>query len=276
MCVICAKARGVARPTNKQIDAMIASNPHGFGLATFENGQIIVRKTMDASVYKQWATAVPNDVPAIFHMRIATHGSINELNCHPFLSDDKQWAFAHNGVLGIQNEGDMTDSETFFKRLAMPMIHSGHLPHDKDGVFDRMVDCIIGSSKFVFMNNKGNIIRYGNWIEDGGLFFSNSSYQPVLWDDYFGMPITSGKSRGVNSIGSDEYYELVEDLSSYFMYEPNPYDCTTDELYQSYKQTYPKLKRKVFVDACSEAMTWCEESSYYGYEDGDAQDIYRV
>ena len=181
MCVICIKPAGVAAPTKDMLKAMSDNNPNGFGIATIGNdGGIHCYHTMDAKKFIKKGLKIADDSPAIYHCRIATHGSITEKNCHPFLSADGKWAFAHNGILSIQNDGDMTDSETFFRYIAEPLLKAGHQPYD-DGTFDRMVESIIGSSKFAFMDSSGNIYRYGQYVTENGLFFSNTSY--LSYDD---------------------------------------------------------------------------------------------
>lgn len=265
MCIICAKAKGVKRPTDKQIDNMMAANPHGFGLATFENGQIVVRKTMDAKQYKEWATAVPKDVPAIYHMRIATHGSISEKNCHPFLSDNGQWAFAHNGILSIKNEGDMTDSETFFRRLAMPLLDAGYLPGSDE--FDKMVECVIETSKFAFMDNFGRITLYGKWLKSGKLYFSNSTYEdqyyyPSCYDDVSTW-YDDKEYANVNDPNNRDYYDFESYMFDYISYGQGA-DLSKDELYEQMKAKFPKLKVKTFNFVYDEVQSWVME---YDQED---------
>ncbi len=157
MCIIAIKPVGVKRPTKDQLEAMCTANPDGFGYMTWSKKKgLQVRKTMNEEQFLKWVQKIPDTQPVVYHARIATHGSVNVRNCHPFLSDDKQWAFAHNGILRIQNERDMTDSETFFRRIAMPMLRAGYHPNDK-GDFDAMVNTIIDGSKFAFMDGNGNI-----------------------------------------------------------------------------------------------------------------------
>ena len=183
MCIVAIKPAGVQKPTQEQFDAMCTANSSGFGFMTWSKEKgLQVRKTMNKEQYIRWVNKIPDEQPVVYHMRIPTHGSVQAKNCHPFMDATKHWAFAHNGVLSISNEGDMTDSETFFKRVAMPFIYAGMLPNSKP--FDKMINAIIGSSKFAFMNDKGEIFKYGNFIKEGDLFFSNDSYKPrqqVAW-----------------------------------------------------------------------------------------------
>lgn len=246
MCVIAIKPAGVKRPPKDQLEAMCTANPDGFGYMTWSKKQgLQVRKTMDAEQFVKWVQKIPDRQPVVYHARIATHGSVNVRNSHPFLSDDKQWAFAHNGILRIQNERDMTDSETFFRRIAMPMLQAGYHPNDK-GDFDAMVATIIDSSKFVFMDSDGNIYHYGVFIEDNGLLFSNASYRPYkerwTWRDYpqFHHGWDDAEDEVQDYTENDATFDaLVERLSADMETDPEVWEKSTAELYDEYKANYP-------------------------------------
>jgi len=217
MCIIAIKPAKAAKPTREMFDAMIKGNPDGFGYMTWsaEKG-LQVRKTMDSKLYLKWVNKIPDEQPVVYHMRIATHGSVQVKNCHPFQDATKTWGFAHNGVLSIHNEGDMTDSETFFKRIAMPFIYAGMLPESKP--FDKMVEAIIGYSKFVFLH-RGEIFKYGNFIKEGDLYFSNTSYKPYPKVTYV-RPVCSGYGY-TNCYG--HYYghgSLFDDFEDDFISKP--------------------------------------------------------
>lgn len=264
MCIIAIKPAGIKRPTNKQFENMCTANPNGFGYMTWSKEEgLIVKKTMSKKTYMKWVKNIPDEQAVVYHMRIATHGSVNENNCHPFLSDDHNWAFAHNGVLGIKNEGDMTDSETFFKRLAIPLLKVGFKPRD-NGDFDAMVDAIIGSSKFVFMDKNGKLYSYGNFIHDGELYFSNSSYQSYDYRSCIKFDYCKDVSskNDILSIcdddGKDDVIDIiVEELYYRMMNDPFFFDKNRNELWEGeYKEfiTYEE-----FDQAYSDAEMWLYE-----------------
>ncbi len=254
MCIIAIKPAGVKRPTKDQLEAMCTANPDGFGYMTWSKKKgLQVRKTMDAEQFLKWVQKIPDTQPVVYHARIATHGSVNVRNCHPFLSDDKQWAFAHNGILHIQNEQDKTDSETFFRRIAMPMLRAGYKPNDK-GDFDAMVETIIGGSKFTFMDSHGNIYHYGEYINDEGLLFSNSSYLPYnirwTWRDYpqFGTGWNEEDEATDYPQSNAVFDNLVERLAQDMNNDPEIWEKSTAELYDKYKAYYP-VSWNDFVEA---------------------------
>jgi hypothetical protein len=65
----------------------------------------------------------------------------------------------------------MTDSETYFRDIFIPAYRQGGW---KMG--EKTIDCVIGTSKFVFMDKDGEIRHYGTYIEDDGVLYSNYTY----------------------------------------------------------------------------------------------------
>lgn len=241
MCIIAIKPAGAKRPTNEQFKNMCSANPDGFGYMTWSSDKgLQTYKTMSEKEYLKHVKKIPDEQPVVYHMRIATHGSVQEKNCHPFLSDDKHWAFAHNGILSIKNEGDMTDSETFFRRLAIPLLKLGFVPND-NGDFDAMVNTIIGASKFVFMDAYGKIYSYGQFIHDGELYFSNSSYQAFDYRAYLpagwsccGSNKSKKKSKKKAAVDIDEDLAdmIAQDLYDGMYSDPFFYDRSKERIYQ--------------------------------------------
>lgn len=178
MCILIAKAKTARKPSLDEIKNSANANPDGCGVAWVQNKQIHCahRRTLDDN-FEKILQSIPDNAPAIYHFRIATHGTVNERNCHPFVSDDGKTAFAHNGILSIQNdkEKDWTDSETAFRYLFLPILKTCKI--DSAG-FTAAINTIIGSSKFAFLQSNGTLTTFGNFINDGGLLFSNASYLP--------------------------------------------------------------------------------------------------
>ena len=127
MCVIAVKKQGADFPSKKVITACMKENPHGFAAAWNHNGRLMTFRTMDEAEmiakYDEIRRLDPAATALVFHARIATHGSKTLANCHCWTNDDGTLAFAHNGVLdNIQVCGDMTDSETFFRDIYLPVL----------------------------------------------------------------------------------------------------------------------------------------------------------
>ena len=81
--------------------AVINNDGHGFAIVS--RGQLIIGHGMDADVMINKFARIRSkhhSGPALFHSRMATAGSINRFNCHPFrIGGDKRTVMAHNGIM---------------------------------------------------------------------------------------------------------------------------------------------------------------------------------
>ena len=170
MCIIIVKPQGAHLPPFEIISRCATRNPDGFGFAVPSR----VFKSMSFKrFYRELQRVAKSEVPAVIHFRFATHGSIRLANCHPFRDENTGISFAHNGVLSLVPDGDMTDSETAFRNILLPQIeHSGI-----DSVeFKKVISGVIGGSRFAFMTDDGQIKMYGQYIRYGDCFYSNMNF----------------------------------------------------------------------------------------------------
>lgn len=177
MCIICIKQKGIQFPSVNCVETMCDKNPHGFSMVVSNGYKSKIFKTLDVKKFiNEYQKVIHRydykDTAMFIHARIKTHGSEKIQNCHGWRENGLY--FAHNGILSIQNRGDMTDSETYFRDIFSPIFKVGGWR-----AAEKTIDACIGSSKFVFMDEQGNIHHYGNYIEDDGLLFSNTSYKKV-------------------------------------------------------------------------------------------------
>lgn len=180
MCIICIKKRGIEFPSVKIVETMCENNPDGFSMVVSDGSKAKRFRTMDKQLFIERYRIVLKTydyrkTSMFIHARIKTHGSNRRENCHGWRENGL--IFAHNGILSIANRGDLTDSETFFRDIFSPAYRVGGW---KRG--EKAIEAIIGTSKFVFMNDNGDIKHYGHYIEDGGLLYSNSTY--IHYDRY--------------------------------------------------------------------------------------------
>lgn len=174
MCVICIKKAGVLYPTVETVKTMCLNNNHGFSMVIADKGKPQIYKTLD---YKKFIDHYRKTIELhdyrttsmYIHARIKTHGTQRIQNCHGW--KENGLIFAHNGILSIANRGDLTDSETYFRDIFSPAYRVGGWK-----MAEKTIAAVIGSSKFVFMDENGNIRHYGHYIEDDGLLYSNTSY----------------------------------------------------------------------------------------------------
>ena len=166
MCILIVKPAGAQMPPKDIIHLCEKHNPDGFGYAT----RYETFKTMDRKEFERRLYSIPDDEPAIIHCRWATNGSIKESNCHPFFDKATGVAYAHNGVLSIPCGRDMTDSETAFRRFFVPAIKRYGLYSVQ---LQRVVERLIGYSKFAFIDSDGGLKTFGRFTEFEGCYYSN-------------------------------------------------------------------------------------------------------
>lgn len=210
MCVIAISPKGQEFPSIENIQNCVDSNPDGFAIAWNEDGVVKNFKTMGhKSIMKFYRKFVETHdyktTGMVFHARIATHGSKNIKNCHCWISDGM--AFAHNGILGVANRGDMTDSETFFQDIFLPIYRScGWLNAE------RAINACIGSSKFAFIDGEGNVKGYGDYNSSEGNYYSNYSWRP--WVNKWKTTTRSGfysNTMGSEDFKSTDYYKFLKE-----------------------------------------------------------------
>ena len=194
MCILISKPKGIRMPSEEVMLNCWTSNPDGAGIAWSDGRKIFLRKgfmTWD-DFLKEYRTLKLDDCNAIIHFRIATHGTVKPSNTHPFNVNDRMVA-AHNGILPIDAEGDWTDSETFFKRIASPILETYSL---NSNVFELAVNAVIGTSKLAFLTDSGELKTFGKFILENGVMYSNSTFQG------FGR---KSKRRGKSTYSFNDY-----------------------------------------------------------------------
>ena len=177
MCIICVRPAGAKMPPKAILDRCATLNPHGFGFATKNR----IFKTLSYSVFCKELKTISKDETVILHFRYATHGSIKEANCHPFRDEESGVSFAHNGVLSISTANDMTDSETAFRNVLVPVIREYGFESDE---FIIATHDVIGSSRFAFIDREGEYSLYGTFVQYNGCWYSNRNFMPFTYSKY--------------------------------------------------------------------------------------------
>ena len=271
MCILIAKKSNVRKMTTQEIKNSASNNPNGFGISYVYKGDMYIHKTFNLDDIIKLNDYLPDDTPIIYHFRIATHGQINEKNCHPFIDKEQGIAFAHNGVLSIENDKqkDWTDSETAFRYIFLPLLKVMDINSNE---FECAVNTIIGSSKFAFLQENGDITTFGNFISEDGLLFSNGTYAydktswylPTTksttcindkwddaWDDCYGY------GYGHNDYDYDNCYDDMAQLLDVYRYtdmngnfniSKEQKEEFIDEWNTWYGSDYPALSKKDFKD----------------------------
>lgn len=186
MCIAILKPEGLS-VTKETLRNCFQNNSDGAGFAIARRGKLIVRKgyfTFD-KFWRAYRAETAKDNPvALIHFRIATHGTVNEDNCHPFkVSNDL--AFIHNGIINISTKSDETKSDT--QHFNMGVLQPVYERMGKDMFMLPAMKYLLGTSvdgsKLVFLNRRGehSIINEsdGVWVE--GVWFSNTSYKKRVY-----------------------------------------------------------------------------------------------
>lgn len=177
MCVICIKTAGHKLPTKRELKAMYNRNHDGCGFVS-ESDHF---KSLDFETFYARLKKVPVSENCIIHFRWATHGAVNESNCHPFYDEKSDTWFMHNGILRVIPMKGKTDSETAFRRYLAPVIQKHGLYSSQ---LQRVANNIIDSSKFAFMQH-GQLKTFGHFYEYNGCYYSNLYHLTYMRRDLF-------------------------------------------------------------------------------------------
>lgn len=193
MCVIAYRPEN-AKISQKTLRTMFENNPDGAGLMYARDGKIVIIKgLMTSGDFLAACSEVPENVPCVYHCRIATHGSVRPGTCHPFpvTSDEtmlneprlvlsKGYAVAHNGIIsGMDCSRDFSDSQAFVRDILAPLSKFRSL-HSK--TLKPLIEKTIDHSRLCILDVNGRASLYGSgWIVDNSVFYSNSSYVPYVW-----------------------------------------------------------------------------------------------
>lgn len=246
MCIAIYQDPG-ARLTEDEFRTSWQSNPDGGGLAWLDDtGTVRTFKSMKLrpmmDKYEQILDLHGAHTPVLVHFRIATHGTVNEYNCHPFMVNSNI-AVIHNGIIPvlIDKKDNRSDTRVFTEEY-LPKLPAGWL--DDDYLFD-MVEEYIGSSKLVFLTTENRERAYianehqGHWNTPKNIWFSNKSYckAPAMYGSK-----NSGKWQQpsmVNTAFADDDYDDATFGLCKFCTAPSVYDgvCYECEICQSCSMT---------------------------------------
>ena len=236
MCVIIGKPEWEALPSLDVIENCFENNPDGAGFMYRLDNAVKIRKgfmTLQDLLAALETEGINEKHEVIYHFRIATAGSVKPENCHPFpASADMEklrgksittdYGIAHNGILNYQEDkiNDLSDTMSFIKDfLSDKAIVSTF--HEKQ--IQEALKPIISGSKFAVMTPYETHLA-GDFIEDNGLFYSNTSYKKqtrvisAWWDDYLYENINSAEDNaackvcGYVSMPEEEDYYISGDI----------------------------------------------------------------
>lgn len=194
MCVILVKERGIELPTKDVLESCWKRNPDGAGFMFNDCNKVVIMKGFMTfeEFYLRLQTANEfyhlKEKGLVIHFRIATSGLKDKGNCHPYpITNDNldlrksfivtDLGIAHNGIIRNYNGKDkvLNDTQLFIKNDLFEL-NSLDKKFYKNSIFQSMIERLIDGSRLVFLNEKGEIIKLGNWFQDGNYYFSNLNH----------------------------------------------------------------------------------------------------
>ena len=191
MCIICVSPKRVRQPNITTIRRMFRNNPDGAGYMVARDGKVTISKGfMDVDEYIEAIRAehfTAKD-PVVYHFRISTQAGVNPQMTHPFplsnriehmkvLDVECSCGVAHNGIIRLttdRNNHEYSDTALFIANyLSLIIREPGDL---KDERILTLIHRLAGS-KLAIMDGDGYIATVGEYINQKGLLFSNTSFE---------------------------------------------------------------------------------------------------
>lgn len=187
MCIIAVKPAHSEISTDNLFN-MWMNNPHGAGFMYAKDGELRVTKGLMTFEELLAAYDTVRDEKLVMHFRWRTHGPTSKRLTHPFMVH-KDVAMVHNGVIPRMKAGKK-DSDTSVFAAKLRGLDNNIMNMIAQVNTRRHLMELIGLSKLVFMNAKGQIRivngKNGNFQED--VWYSNHSFMDhTTYDTTHGM-----------------------------------------------------------------------------------------
>ncbi|MEG0759064.1 MAG: hypothetical protein RR505_11705 [Raoultibacter sp.] len=191
MCIICVSPLGVRQPSVSTLRNMFSRNPHGAGYMVARDGKVVIHKGfMNITDYLRAIQSehfTAKDI-VVYHFRISTQAGVNPEMTHPFplsnqparmrvLDQTCRCGIAHNGIIRLTADPTNTrysDTAIFITDYLSSILRTRDDLRNQD-----RLDYVfrLAQSKLAIMDGSGYIATVGEFINDKGLLFSNTSYR---------------------------------------------------------------------------------------------------
>ena len=164
----------------------------------FKDGTVIIRKGfMEWGGFCDALEEACEEVdeagtPMALHFRIATHGGIKPQTCHPFAITsvlakmgasriEASSGFMHNGTLrGLETRKGLSDTMAFVANVLYPLrTMGGRIAGDRNA--ESIMRSVTQGSRFLLFEAPDRVSMFGDWVENRGVFYSNTSYRQVRY-----------------------------------------------------------------------------------------------
>lgn len=274
MCIIVAVPAGVSLPSDETLRECFTSNPDGAGFMWSDGKRVNIRKGFmtwgefkDALDAELDAGHIYTDSAVVLHFRITTSGKTQPKCCHPFpISSEKEdlqatctdarFGIAHNGVIqGRRTYDGWSDTMDFVANVVAPLARM----YPSFMYSDDAKELLRGAcgSKLAIINHAGEMMLVGEFVEDDGVFYSNTSYLPSRWNySSYGDWWSKSTNSGYYESATDEMaWDAIEKQVEKLRFEscqlcPNAYDCA--EFIEYCTDEYEALECCADMNGCTE------------------------
>lgn len=269
MCLMITKPAS-ARISKQYLKDAFIRNPDGAGFAYATGSRVkVIRPMWKFKDFYKWYLKHEH-VPMLIHFRLATHGSMNDLNTHPH-PITRKLAMAHNGVISsVKTEGDESDTRAFIRTHVDPIVSK----HGPASVVEAAViaeyEKVIGSSKLSFLTASG-LFHYANkdlGHEHAGCWWSNNSYKEdrvrynySAWD--YGSCYTPAKTAGSSTMWGDDWWSKSPKKCVACGTIRQRRDVTSFQFRKG--ELLPQRERGLLVSVCDSCMEECGGDTRLGF-----------
>lgn len=211
MCIAIYKPSGISVPSNETLKLCFENNPDGAGYMYAFNNKVYIEKGL--MTFKKFKSSLKKtikkvgditNIPFVFHFRISTQGGVQKGLCHPFpvcgsydtmkkLSQTCDMAIAHNGVIDFASSYSVknhNDTMEFTKNVVNNIIGNTNFNFYESKSITNCISYLLGTNRVVILDKLGHATTFGDWVEDNGVFYSNTSYKEVKtkisnWKTYY-------------------------------------------------------------------------------------------
>lgn len=189
MCVIVYKPKNIDLPNKDILYNCYRNNKDGVGYTFTDRKNVIVKKGyQDFNIFynellKDYLKYNLKDKNLILHFRIGTSGGLTKEKTQPFKITDnikelnklyiknKKTSIVHNGVFSSYTYNSKnSDTQNYIKDFLYPLLKSGIRNKTE------LIKDTLSYSKLAMLNYRDNVSLYGEFIQDKGIYYSNTSY----------------------------------------------------------------------------------------------------
>lgn len=194
MCLLIVQPKGTVW-SDELIADFYTRNRDGIGVMWAQDGRLHYEKYLPKNLLDaiDFFKEHINGKECAAHLRMKTHGDIDEANCHPYEvfgfteEHEMPMLMMHNGILHTGNLGDTSKSDSwhYVRNYLRPML-SRNPAWAFATEFKEMVGKHIGNNRFAIMNHEGKctVVNKHQGVEFNGAWLSNE----YAWSAHKYMP----------------------------------------------------------------------------------------